>query len=242
MKRLAIVISLCALVLFAIPSAAWSLPGDTGDLATCVPNVPTAAEAAEAAAYEAWAARTLSNGGSTLYPTYVAAPSAYLSTQYCPQEKSYWCGPAAVQTALTAFGLKPSQGTIAAKLGTTTGGTAMSRVDDVLRAYTGRSYVYHNTPTASDFYGHVQYAVKTCARPMIVDVTIRPGWGPYQYAHSGHIICVDGFSWRYSTIRVNDSYDEHRAMGGGYTAGHVTYGALCLFTGVDRHAYNPIVY
>jgi hypothetical protein len=237
MKRLAASVALCAL-LFAIscPGAPAALAADypTGDLAGEPANVTTVQEVLENAAFEAWAARL---------PNRNDAPFAYLATRYCPQLRSYWCGPAAVQTALTYFGDPPAQATIATRLSTTSNGTAMSRVDDALRYYTARPYTYHNITSVGDFNAHVEYAIGAKRRPMIVDVRIQAPWGPYRLDHAGHIICVDGFNWTPATIRVNDSYDEHAwQSGGGATGGPTNYDRGVLFTGVWRHSGHPIVF
>ena len=173
----------------------------------------------------------------------MAEANRYVSTTYCPQERSYWCGPAAVQTALPCFGIKPAQGTIAARLGTSTGGTSMTLVDDVLRAYTAKPYTFHAAASAGDFYNHVLYTVYSRYRPLIVDVRITAGWGPYRKDHAGHIIALDGMDWRYGTVRVDDSYDEHLwQSGGGYTGGHTTYTRAQMWNAVAAHAGHPIVY
>lgn len=233
MKRIVVTAMLCALAFFVLPSPGWCAT-ETGDLSLDVPNVTSAAEVAENAAFAEW----LSGG----QPDYTAAPSAYLYTAYCPQQRAYWCGPAAVQTALTNAGLKPTQLEIASRLGTTSGGTAMSKVDDVLRAYTRRGYTYHGVTSAGDFNSHVEYSLLGRGRPLVADVRIDAPWGPYQRDHAGHIICVDGFSWRTSTVRVNDSYDERSWSGGGYTGGRTTYDRALFYRGVALHPGHPIVY
>ena len=207
---------------------------DTGD-ATLTPDVPTAETKAESAAFSDW----VTGGG----PTRVDAPYGYLSTTYCPQQRAYWCGPAAVQTALTNFGIRSSQSTIAARLGTTGGGTSMSVVDDVLRLYTGRPYVYHGATSSTDFYNHVLYSICSKGRPVVVDVRIVAPWGPYRKDHAGHIITMDAVDWRSSTVRMNDSFNEASWIsGGGPTGGETTYARSVMWTGVYRHAGHPIVY
>ena len=234
MKRLLVTAALLAL-LFAIQGpSALAVDYPTGDSTDQPADVASAQEVAELAASHAWAA---------LLPNRNDAPYAYLYTRYSPQQRSYWCGPAAVQTALTYYGATPTQSTIAGRLGTTSLGTAMSKVDDVLRYYTGLWYTYHSVTSVGDFNGHVEWAIGQKRRPMIVDVRIQAPWGPYRYDHAGHIICVDGFNWTPCTIRVNDSFDEHVwQSGGGGTGGPTTYDRGLLFTGVWRHSGHPIVF
>ena len=230
MRRFIAVLALCAVLVSAVPGIALAV--DDPDL---VADRPTADTVAEDFAFAQWAG----SGG----PTIIAEANRYLSTLYCPQERAYWCGPAAVQTALTSFGLKPSQTTIAGRLGTTSGGTSMTLVDDVLRAYTGRRYAYRSATSAGDFYDHVLYSIASQGRPLIVDVRIRAGWGPYRKDHAGHIIAMDGMDWRFGTVRVNDSYDEHEWQpGGGYTGGHTTYTRALMWSALALHPGHPIVY
>jgi hypothetical protein len=236
MKRLVASTALCALLLAIFCPIALAADYPTGDLAGEPANVTTSQERSEAAAFDAWAA-------TARLSTRADAPYAYLGTSYCPQQRSYWCGPAAVQTALSYFFGPPTQASIAARLGTTLGGTAMSRVDDVLRFFTGRSYTYHNVTSAGDFNARVQYSLNTARRPVIVDVRIQAPWGPYRYDHAGHIICLDGFNWGPATIRVNDSYDEHVwQSGGGGTGGQTNYDRGLLYKGVQGHSGHPIVF
>ena len=230
MRRFIAALALCAVLASAVPGVAWAASGP--DL---VADRPTAVNIAEDAAFAAWS--------SSVAPTIIDAPNRYLSTQYCPQERSYWCGPAAVQTALTSFGLKPTQTTIAGRLGTNTGGSSMTVVDDVLRGYTGKGYTFHTATSAGDFYSHVEYSVYSQRRPLIVDVRIVAGWGPYRKDHAGHIIALDGMDWRYGTVRLNDSYDEHMwQSGGGYTGGPTTYTRTQMWNALALHPAQPIVY
>lgn len=230
MRRSIITIALAALLLIALPAAAWGM--DDPDM---LADRPAAENVAEDAAFTVWSSR--------IEPTAVDAPIRYLYTQYCPQERAYWCGPAAVQTALTYFGLKPSQTTIAGRLRTTLNGTSMTLVDDVLRSYTGRRYTFHTATNSTDFYNHVLYSVYSQRRPLVVDVRIRAGWGPYRKDHAGHILTLDGMDWRRATVRVDDSYDERLwQSGGGYTGGPTTYARSLMWTAIALHPAHAIVY
>jgi hypothetical protein len=230
MTRLIAALALCAALVVAVPGAAWAAADP--DL---IADRPTAESIAEESAFATWE--------YAVAPTIMAEANRYLSTSTCPQERSYWCGPAAVQTALTCFRLKPSQTTIAAALGTTTGGSPMTLVDDVLRAYSGKGYTYRSASSSGDFADRVLYSVYSQGRPLIVDVRIKAGWGPYRKDHAGHIIALDGMDWRYGTVRVNDSYDEHAwQIGGGYTGGHTTYTRSQMWSAVSLHPGHPIVY
>ena len=230
MRRFMVAFALGAVVVSAVPGIAWAVADP--DL---VVDRPTAVNVAEDAAFAEWS--------RSAEPTIIDAANRYLSAQYCPQERSYWCGPAAVQTALTSFGLKPTQTTIAGRLGTTTGGSSMTLVDDVLRAYSGRGYTFHSASSSGDFYRHIEYSVYAQRRPLIVDLRIVAGWGPYRKDHAGHIIALTGMDWRYGTVRLNDSYDEHMwVSGGGYTGGSTTYARAQMWNALALHPSQPIVY
>jgi hypothetical protein len=82
-------------------------------------------------------------GGGTSYPA-----AASVAANQTPQERSYWCGPAAVHEALDAVGVSLSQTAAAGALRTTTDGTAWSGagtspssypIPDVLNAYQRRN-------------------------------------------------------------------------------------------------------
>jgi hypothetical protein len=232
MKRIIGVLALCAVLWAAIPSSAWAF---TGDDPNGLPNYTSPEETATYAGYDQWV-----NYGLPAMPD---GPYKYLYTQTCPQERAYWCGPAATQTVLTFFGLKPSQATLAARLGTTTNGTPFSRVDDVLRAYTTAKYAYASMGNSSAFYNHVVYSLLMKDRPIIVDVRIRAPWGPYRKDHAGHIIALDCFDWRSVTVRLDDSYDEEAwQTGGGDTGGHVTYNRSLVWNALALHPAHAIVF
>jgi hypothetical protein len=233
MKRILAAILASTLLVGALPCTA--LAAGTGDDAGGPANVASSAETAENTAYRLW--------DSSDRPTYNQAPRAWVYTQTCPQQRSYWCGVAAVQTALTGFGKKPTQDTLAEALGTTANGTAMSRIDDVLRAYSGRPYTYRQVVNSSDFYNHVVYSLLAKARPLIVDVRIVAGWGDYHKDHAGHIICMDAFDWGRSTVRLNDSYNEATwVVGGGNTGGQTTYNRSYVLNAVMLHPQHQIVF
>lgn len=236
MRRIIAMLLLASLLCVAVPAFAYA--NETGDDPTTIANVTAPEETAEAAAFDSW------TRASSKYATGMSgAPSAFLWTTTCPQQRSYWCGPAAVQTALTWFNVWPSQALIAAWLGTTTNGTSMTRVDDVLRLCTGKPYTYHRITTSSDFYNHVAYSLGSRKRPMIVDVRIAAPWGPYRKDHLGHIICMDAFDWGRSVVWLDDSYNEASwVAGGGATGGHTMYDRSLVLNALALHPLRQIVY
>jgi hypothetical protein len=74
---------------------------------------------------------------ATPAPVHVAGEHV-LQIDYQVQETGYWCGPAATRIALSARGVYRSQGSLAAELGTDTGGTDhIGQVTNVLGSYVG---------------------------------------------------------------------------------------------------------
>jgi len=174
----------------------------------------------------------------------ITAPYKYFFTPSHAQEKSYWCGPASVQIIDDYWGTAASQSTIARYLGTTTAGTDFSKVDDALRYFTGRRYVYRTCTSTSDFYSAVQYGMLNRGNPLIADVTIDGSvWDHYVYDHAGHIVPIEAFDWRWGKLRLNDPYNEKWwRVGGGYTYGHQTYPKTQIALGVMSHFRKAIVY
>lgn len=176
-------------------------------------------------------------------PEYTDAQYGYLWTPSHGQERPYWCGPASCQIVLHYFGNLMSQPQLAYVLGTTTSGTSITRVDDCLRAYAGRSYECFSGNTTSSMLTHVAHSIATHRQPVIADVRIMPGtWWAYHAAHLGHIIPVEAFDWRYGIVRVNDPYNERSwRSGGGQTGGHTTYPTSALISGVALHPQHAVV-
>lgn len=72
-----------------------------------------------------------------------------LNYDYYVQNTGYWCGPATAQMILTARGVKESQGVLARKLGTHTGGTDyIGQFPPVLNSYLkDGKYFFRNNPS-----------------------------------------------------------------------------------------------
>ncbi len=251
-KKLLAVISLAICAALAAPAAAHA--NGTGDDPRLTKDTLTLedakAKALEDARYEAWLgsktgrppARGTSRG--RVRPTVVDAPYYYIWTPSHAQERSYWCGPATCQVIDDYWGTMASQLTIANYLGTTTGGTDFSRVDDALRYFTGKSYYYYG-PLANEsaFMDRVNYGIVSKHYPMATDVKIYGSvWPNYVYDHAGHIIPMEAYDGRYGTIRINDPYNEASwRSGGGSTFGHRTYGNGIIWNGVANHFRRAVI-
>jgi hypothetical protein len=181
--------------------------------------------------------------GPSLTAAIVDAPYGYLWTPWHGQERSYWCGPASCQIVCDYFGNLKSQATMASFMGTTSGGTSITKVDDCLRNYTGRSYECYTGNSTSSLLSRVAHTIGTHRQPVVADVRINPGtWYAYRFAHAGHIIPVEAFDWRYGTVRVDDPYNEASwRSGGGPTGGHTTYPVWALANGIASHPQHAVV-
>jgi hypothetical protein len=230
-----------------------ALAEGTGVNLTATPPPPSASEAkawaVEEARYQSW----LAGQSQVVTPNIIDAPHYYLSTPSHKQSKTYYCGPATCQIIDDYWHAPQTQAAYAAKYGmcTTTAGTNYYLMDDVLRYYTGKSsynyYDYNSVTSATQVYSRTEYALGSKHFPLSYLVKVDGStWANYVYDHSGHIICGEGFDWRYNHISINDPYPENdpappngvgRGSSGGDTYGHNTYsrgtianGVLALYT------------
>jgi len=231
----------CALILVLLPVAAHA--AGTGDDPRQTDDVQTTATLSAEGDYESWVGWSSGASGAD-GALVIDAPYRYFWTPTHLQERSYWCGPASVQTVDDYWGTAPSQATIAAWLGTTTSGTDFSLVDDALRYFSGRSYVYVG-PLASStaILSRIEYGLDVRGNPMVGDFSVPATWPNYVYSHAGHIIPIEAFDWRSSTIRLNDPYEEASWMsGGGRTGGHRTYARNLISSAIYNHWRRAVVY
>lgn len=246
----------------------------TGVQLTGTPPPPTKgeakAQATEEAKFQAWLSGqdpvatattvgTMSAAGavisaSSITPMLVDAPHYQLSTTSHKQATNYYCGPATCQIIDDFWHGYQTQATYAAKFGmcTTSAGTNFYLMDDVLRFFTGKTsyqyYDYSSVTSLSEVYTRTAYALGTKHFPMAYLLTVDgSAWPNYVYDHAGHILCGDGFDWRYNTIAVNDPYPENdpvvgRGSTGGNTYGHKTYGKSIIGNGVLGLWQHAMIY
>lgn len=233
------------LVLACALTPASAFAAGTGDDPRPNKDKPTKETLAAQEDYEDWVARGEAPAiDTTLNRVITEAVFRYYYTPTHAQERSYWCGPATVQTIDDYWGATTTQSAIANLLGTTTAGTDFLRVDDALRTLTGIPYVVSpKCYSAGDVYSQVQYGLLTRGHPAAADVRIKGTvWDNYVYDYDGHIIPIEAFDWRNMTIRINDPYNEATRAGGGQTLGHRTYPAWQVADGVVRHWQKVLVY
>jgi hypothetical protein len=172
----------------------------------------------------------------------LAVPTGvFINTPSHQQERPYWCGPATVQVIHDWWGTPVSQQTYATHMGATPAGTIFSRVDDELRYRTGKAYYLRTLTSSTDFYSRVTYTLGTNFWPFPIDGHIMGGEVGYNLEHSGHIIPIEGYDWRYTlkTMDKNDVYNEQsNHQGGAYTYGHNTYNRTEFYSVVSRHGLS----
>ncbi len=228
------------IVMGAVPAFA----AGTGDDPSPTKDKSTTLSRQVEADYQAWLLERQEPSTATVSIMTIIAPYKYFWTPSHAQEKSYYCGPATVQVIDDYWGTAATQSTIAKYLGTTTAGTDFSKVDDALRYFSGRNYVYRTCASTYDFYACVEYGLLQRGNPMAIDASIDASvWDNYVYSHAGHIIPLEAFDWRTNVVRLNDPYDEsYWRAGGGSTFGHHTYPKSQVAAGVMSHFRHAVVY
>lgn len=246
--RISKTITAVALALAVLSQPAAALAAGTGDDPRPTRDVPTAESARVEADFRAWLRRQspASKGTLAVHPTIIDAPYEYFWTPTHYQEKNYYCGPATVQIIDDYWGTPATQNAIAKYLGTdVTRATDFSKVDNAINYFAGQNYVYYGPCTStSDFYYRVSYGLDTRKHPMAIDMRIdASAMNYYVYDHDGHIVPLEGFDWRYGTVRLNDPYDERDwRVGGGATGGHTTYPQYQVASAVMNHFRKAVVY
>lgn len=139
-----------------------------------------------------------------------------LEIEYQVQETGYWCGPAATRIALSARVTPPSQATLAAELGTHTGGTDhISQVTTVMnnRIDTGTYYTVempNDPPTQgqvdklwADVTDDIDNGFAIVANIVAPPGNQPPGYPPDQTIY--HYFTVIGYNSDDSTVLIGDS-------------------------------------
>ncbi|MRR11232.1 hypothetical protein EG835_01805 [bacterium] len=234
----------CLALVFALtPVSAYA--AGTGDDPNDTSYKPTQADRAVEREYQALMRRSAVAVPGDVSIAIVEAPYKYFYTPTHAQETNYWCGPATAQTIDDYWGATIPQSEIAYKLGTTPDGTVFTKLAPTLGALTGIGYVVSpKMYTGAEVRSRIQYGLLTRQHPAAADVTIKAAvWNNYIFDHSGHIIPIEAFDWRYMTVRINDPYNEASwRTGGGATLGHRTYPVAQVQDGILSHFQKVLVY
>ena len=139
----------------------------------------------------------------------------YLTTSFPNnvQINGYYCGPATVQNVIKYHtGTTYSQSTLASALGTTTSGTVMANIDDVLRSYTNKNYVYADIESESKWKRRVANNINDSNMAVIIDIN-STGCSSWPYSTSGHFIpiyaCYDATTTSCTKVMISDSHPNY---------------------------------
>ncbi len=170
--------------------------------------------------------------------------SASLPANQIAQQTGYWCGPAAVQEALGQVGVSMTQATAAARLGTTSAGTAWSGghtatghpVPDVLNQAQSRNYYIPQavpvSPSSGDVSNYKSYLLNNINYPMAPLVGDAWETQTSSYHLTGHPRDRTIFHWfdirGYTASGANTMYEDsvHNAPTVSWYAGVPAYSTL----------------
>lgn len=129
------------------------------------------------------------------------------------QINGYYCGPATVQNVIEYHkGVHYSQYTLASALGTGESGTTMPYIDDVLRDYTGKNYVYADIESESTWKRRIANNINDTNMAVVIDIyTMSSSSWPYET--DGHYIsihgCYDATTTTCSKVMISDSKPDY---------------------------------
>ncbi len=146
-------------------------------------------------------------------PAQAAAGAKMVNYQYQAQPNSFWCAPAAVRMAWSVVGTAPSQGEIAAKMGTTEDGTndigivARALSSGGIGAYKATMVPQADKVQIANFQKDVVHTIDA-GRAVVVNVA-GSGVDTAGNVHSfpGHYVTVVGYETGGSVVTVGDSAD-----------------------------------
>lgn len=121
-----------------------------------------------------------------------ATVNKQLAVTVFKQANSYYCGPATVKEVLNyMLGTSKTQDQYASDLGTTTDGTTMTNIPDVLNKYQSSCYyIYTEISSMSEWSSDVSFDINL-NHPVVID--IKSTTSNWPYATSGHYMCISGY-------------------------------------------------
>ena len=164
----------------------------------------------------AGAPATNSTAASPAAASSIQGVEKVLPFQHQWQETGYWCGPAATRAAMSArTDNLPSQGDLAAQLGTHTGGTDhISQVSSVLRANVGAPYDFREMPNDPPTQGQRDQLWNDIITDidggfaLVANIVAPPGNQPPGYPSDQtvyHYVAIVGYDTNYNTVLIADS-------------------------------------
>lgn len=157
-----------------------------------------------------------------------------ISVPVFEQQNSYYCGPATVKQVVHFLnGSSNNQNYYANLLGTTTAGTDMTVIDDVLRDLTGEYYVYSSIGTSAQWRSKVYHSIDA-SMPAVLDInTVNNSAFPYN--SDGHFVNTSGYDTKIGDrVRITDPY--------GPGLGNRWYDAVALYNANNAHWRKAIIW
>lgn len=161
------------------------------------------------------------------YKERISLPEYYVIPVQCfPQENEFYCGPATTKQVLHYInGTSLSQDDYADALSTTTAGTDMTVIQDVLNAnQTKKTYTYAYIGTQGNWELMVKHSTYW-GTPAVIDINTSNYEKEFFYNSTGHFVNISGYN--YSTpdheVRITDPNGDH--AGNNWYSSDVLYGA-----------------
>lgn len=140
------------------------------------------------------------------------------------QINSYYCGPATVQQTIHFLnGTAQGQAYYANELGTTTAGTDMTKIDDVLNNHTSKRYVYTEFNNYTNWCNMIIQDIVNNNMPPVIDINTE-NVSEWPYATSGHFLNISGYQ-NDPTVRVRVTDPYEKGLGNHWYSGPVVYQA-----------------
>jgi hypothetical protein len=193
-----------------------------------------------------------STGTGTFLAQRVPPAQYYLMYGYqTSQERSYWCGPATLQSIDWADDrYKDSQASWARALGTTSAGSAITSMVRQTNAMTNwdlraGTYIAQSVSTWSwqkFFSVHQTHLGDGTPAPIIEHPQLLRRYFPYlAFNHGGHFQVGRGYSKTYGTISIFEVFNERRFNSRGYvTSGTKNIPASALFNATLANRFKNI--
>ena len=124
------------------------------------------------------------------------------------QENGHYCGPATTRQVIDYLnGSSASQDTYARLLGTTSQGTEMPKIRDVLNQKTSKTYRYNQIGSESTWMNRIETDIKK-EKPVVLDIKAS-NTSEWPYTTKGHYINTSGIDSKTGhdvRIRITDPY------------------------------------
>lgn len=170
-----------------------------------------------------------------LYRNRVAYPSGMtIAVTHFSQKNGHYCGPATVKQVVHWInGTSESQDYYAEELGTTSAGTNMTDIDDVLNdCIDEQHYVYSSIGTQTQWMDKIRSSIYN-DRPAVLDINTIQLYkeDKFPYDTRGHFVNVSGYST--TQVRITDPNDA---------AGNVWYDINVLYSANSAHFRQAIIW